>query len=94
MRALIVAALLAATPVAAQDHCGALGTIAESAFESKLRGVPLESAQLIIDRLARDNRTSERNRQRIREAVAIGYQTRTAAGARNRAIEFCRGGTL
>lgn len=72
-----------------QRRCEALGVVAETAFEAKLRGVPLEAYRAIVDQQARANRTSDANRQSIREAASIGYETRTREGARHRAVTLC-----
>jgi hypothetical protein len=71
-----------------------LGAIAASAFDAKLRGVPLASLQAINDAQARRNGSSEAVRLRIRAASAIGYETRTSAGAEQRAFTFCMSNTL
>jgi hypothetical protein len=74
--------------------CRALGVMAASGHLSRGRGVPVESAQAIMDMLAREAGVGQDRRARVRAATALGYRASSADAAEREAIRMCEEGRL
>lgn len=86
----VAAPAMSRTPIGNEERvCAALGIIAESSYEAMQRGVPLQSAQAIMDLRARDHNTSDERRQMIRRSVEHGYSARSARHAHDLGVSRC-----
>lgn len=105
MKALILGAVLAVSVGATDTNtspprdaspevCAALAAIAGSAWESRQRGVPLASAQLVYEARARDAGVTWHRRARISAAVVLGYAAPTVGHAERIAEANCLAGRL
>lgn len=68
--------------------------MAASGYESLTRNIPRASAEEIFLMRAREHGVRDHMLERVRMAVRLGYASRSAPSAEQRAIELCLGGRL